>query len=85
MQCYIYRSTRKQGLYIYLDKIDDFSALPAALLKQTGKLELALELALTPDKKLHCEDAARVINNLSNQGYHVQMPQSVESLLKLEN
>ena len=85
MQCYIYRSTQKPGLYIYLPRVDDFSVLPAALLKQTGALELALEIELTADRKLNREDAASVIDNLLNQGYHLQMPESIESLLSRFN
>jgi len=85
MQCYIYRSTQKPGLYIYLPRVDDFSVLPAELLKQTGALELALEIELTADRKLNREDAASVIDNLLNQGYHLQMPESIESLLSRFN
>ena len=81
MQCYIYRAIRKPELYIYLPRADDFSALPEALLQQTGRLELALEIELTAKSKLNREDAASVIDNLLTQGYHVQLPQSVESLL----
>lgn len=85
MKCYIYRSISKQGLYIYLPRADDFSALPAALRKQSGALELALKIELTADRKLNREDAAAVIDNLLNQGYHVQLPESIESLLNTVN
>ena len=81
VKCYIYRSTRKQGLYIYLPRANNFSAIPAALLKKSGALELALEIELTVKSKLNREDAATVIDNLLNQGYHVQLPESIESLL----
>ncbi len=80
MQCYIYRSIHKPGLYIYLPRADDFSALPKALLEQTGALELALEIELTADRKLSRENASSVIGNLQNQGYHMQVPELIESL-----
>jgi hypothetical protein len=64
---------------------DDFTALPRALLKQSGTLELALEIELTAASKLNREDAASVIGNLQNQGYHVQLPETIESLLKTPN
>ncbi len=83
MQCFIYRSARKEGLYIYLAKADNFECLPENLLKQASPLELAMELELTTDKKLRREDAAIVMNNIADRGYHVQMPDRIESLLDM--
>jgi len=33
MQCYIYKSLKKDELYLYLNKKDDFSELPETLFK----------------------------------------------------
>ena len=82
MRCHVYRSSRKEGLYVYLPREDDFSSLPENLTKQLGQLELALTLELTQDSKLNREQPALVLDNLNKQGYHVQMPETLESLLK---
>ena len=67
---------------MYLAEQDDFSCLPDALLKQASPLELAMELTLTRNKKLRKENAGVVIDNLSKQGYHVQLPETIDSLIK---
>ena len=81
MQCYIYKSAKKEGMYIYLPKRDVFTEIPEDLLNTMGKLSLALVLKLTPERKLQKEDAATVIENLASQGYHVQVPESLASWL----
>jgi len=73
MQCYIYRSSRKPDTYLYLCEKDDFSALPEALLALFGQPEFCFDFELTPTRKLACEDAAEVIRNLAERGFHLQM------------
>ncbi|ANB01632.1 YcgL domain-containing protein [Ectothiorhodospira sp. BSL-9] len=74
MQCYVYRSPRRQDTYVYLPAKDDFSNIPQALLNVFGKPEFALELVLSPDRRLAREDPMQVLANLKNQGFHLQMP-----------
>ncbi len=81
MQCYVYRSERKEGLYIYLAKAEDFDCLPSDLRQQCGTLELALEFELTPQRKLGQEKADSVLESLNTRGYHVQIPPRIVSLL----
>ena len=80
MPCYVYKGSKREGLYIYL-ATQDTSNLPETLLNSLGSLTLALQFELTADKKLHKEDAAKVIESIQTQGYHVQVPDTVESLL----
>jgi len=42
MQCYIYRSSIKDGLYVYLAHEDGLEKLPPPVLKQLGIPELAI-------------------------------------------
>ena len=83
MTCYIYRCSRKEDMYIYLAEKDDFSRVPAEIMRSLGKTELAMELELTADKKLAREDASAVINNLETNGFHLQLPRdiSVEQIM----
>lgn len=74
MQCYIYKSLRKQQLYLYLRKMDDFSRVPEDLLANLGKLEFILEIELTPNKRLAKEDPAKVLACLQEKGYFIQWP-----------
>ena len=82
MQCYIYRSSIKEGLYVYLADEDGLSKLPEPVLKQLGTPEFSMTLDLLPERKLIQEDTAVVLGNLENQGFHVQMPRDIEDQLE---
>ncbi len=71
---YIYRCSAKADMYIYLSEKDNFDVIPDDLRKNLGILEFAMELELDSDKKLAKEDPVKVMENLKNQGFHLQMP-----------
>ena len=74
MRCYVYRSTRRAEAYLYLPQAGDFSAVPETLMKVFGKPEPAMELALSPQRRLVSEDVLVVLRNLLDRGFHLQMP-----------
>ncbi|MCB1735357.1 MAG: YcgL domain-containing protein [Gammaproteobacteria bacterium] len=74
MQCWVYRSTRKDEMYVYLAREDDFDSIPEALRSRIGRLEKAMELELTPKRKLARADAIKVMQALRDQGFFLQMP-----------
>lgn len=74
MQCYIYKSLKTEYLYLYVTKKDDFSDIPEVLVKSMGKMEFVMDLVLSPERKLFKEDAIKVIENLKEKGYFLQLP-----------
>jgi len=72
--CYIYRCSAKIDMYLYLAEEDNFDIVPDELTKNLGTTQLAMTLELNRDKKLAKEDAALVIDNLREKGFHLQMP-----------
>lgn len=74
LHCWVYRSPRKQEMYLYLAEEDGFDRIPAPLLEQFGEPVLVIELELSPKRKLAREDVVKVIANLRSQGFHLQMP-----------
>lgn len=72
--CTIYKSLRKDGLYLYLRDRDTLATLPEALLKSIGNTELVMELELTPERTLARADVNEVIRSLKEQGFYIQMP-----------
>ena len=74
MFCYVYKSLKKDLLYLYVDKKDDFSRVPDELLKSFGELAFVLELELTPERKLAKEDSLQVLASLQEKGFFVQLP-----------
>ena len=74
MKCSVIRSSLKEFTYIYLLKGYDFEDLPTALKQVFGEPEFVMDLELTEDRKLAYEDVKKVMQNLDEQGYHLQMP-----------
>ncbi len=74
MHCYIYRSKRKDELYLYLAKEEDFESVPEEIRRSLGQLEKAMELDITPESKLARSNAVDVIRNLKEHGFHIQLP-----------
>ena len=79
MQCFIYKSLKKEYLYLYIDKKDDFSKVPDALVNSFGKIEFVMDLELSPERKLAREDAGKIIESLMEQGFFVQLPPQRET------
>ncbi|NOQ34538.1 MAG: hypothetical protein GQ569_01410 [Methylococcaceae bacterium] len=82
MQCFVYKSLKKEELYLYTLKKDDFSELPEALLKGFGELAFVMELELTPERKLAREDNKKVLASLVEKGFFVQMPAVIHPTAK---
>lgn len=79
MHCAIYKGHKKIDHYLYVEKEDDFSRVPEALLNILGNLELVMTLELSSDRTLAQADINQVRNSLRDQGYYFQMPpQTVE-------
>ena len=74
MQCFIYKSNKKDQLYLYLDKQDEFSCIPEAILKSIGQPEFVMQLEITPERKLARENAVEVLKGIEEHGFFIQMP-----------
>lgn len=74
MFCAIYKSDRKLDTYLYVDRRDDFSRVPSALLQMLGTPVYVMDLELGPQRRLAREDVREVIKNLRERGWHLQLP-----------
>ena len=74
MLCHIYRSTRDPGVYLYLADKDDFSRVPEVLLTTFGQPIFSFSFDLISSRKLARENTTTVLQNLGEQGYHLQLP-----------
>ncbi len=73
-QCSIYKSSAKADAYLYVEREDDFSRVPTALLSKLGRLEWVMNLQLHPERPLARADAGQVLAQLRVEGYFLQMP-----------
>jgi uncharacterized protein YcgL (UPF0745 family) len=78
LPCWIYKSPRKNEMYLYLAREDGFDELPEALLSRFGKPEFVMELELHADRPLAREDVSKVMANLRERGFHLQMPPELD-------
>ncbi|POU77363.1 hypothetical protein C3387_02325 [Leclercia sp. LSNIH6] len=82
MFCVIYRSTQRDQTYLYVEKKDDFSRVPEALMKSFGKPQMVMLMPLDGRKQLKNADLEKVKSALAEQGYYLQLPPPQENLLK---
>ncbi len=76
----IYRTRRRQDMYLYVDFAEDLQRVPEALLARFGKPIETMSLELTPQRKLARAEAGTVLRNIADAGYYLQMPPGVEVL-----
>jgi hypothetical protein len=85
MKTFIYKSRKKDELYLYITEKDNFTNVPQALYDSMGKEPIfVMELDLSPEKPLARENVETVINNLQTQGFHVQMPPQTQNLMNFK-
>ena len=70
----IYKSRRKNEMYLYLPRNESFESLPDALKQLFGQCEHVMDLLLTPERTLARADTETVISDLESKGYYLQMP-----------
>jgi len=76
--CTIYRSSKKEGMYLYVDKKEDLERVPDTLLRIFGRPQFAMTLYLKPERKLARVDREEVVLAIAEQGYFLQMPPKIE-------
>ncbi|WP_417347282.1 YcgL domain-containing protein [Ferrimonas sp.] len=82
MICAIYKSTKKLDTYLFINKRDDFSQVPKALMEMFGRPEFVMILPLSKLGKLAQADIDKVREGLSDKGFYLQLPPPQEDLLK---
>ncbi len=72
--CSIYRSTKVEGMYLYVDEVEGLARVPDSLMQRFGKSELAMTLLIQPERKLARADAATVLQAIADSGFYLQLP-----------
>lgn len=75
MQCYVYRSNRKFGSFLFLAEKDEFGPVPETLMNIFGEPEFSFDFDLQPERKLAIPvDAAEVQRVIRENGFFLQLP-----------
>ncbi len=77
----VYKSPKKADTYLYIEKRDDFSPVPKALLTTFGQPKFVMMVALQK-RDLSMADKKKVIAKIREQGFYLQMPPPEVDLLK---
>ena len=79
--CDIYKSSRKQEMYLYVDHARGLQDVPDTLMSGFGEPELVMTMALTRERRLARADVGEVLDNISQNGFYLQMPPTTAELL----
>ena len=78
MQCWIYKSGRREETYLYLAEElaeqEQSTQIPEQLADMLGSLEFVMQLALTPERILARANVEQVMKDLRERGYYLQLP-----------
>lgn len=74
MLCSIYKTNKKEGMYLFISRRDDFSQVPETLLGMFGQPKLVVTMNLQETRTLAFADSKLVLENLTSQGFYLQMP-----------
>jgi len=75
----VYRSTRRQEMYLFVDAAEDLTRVPEALLKGFGRPVQAMELELDAERKLARAEVTVVLERIETEGFYLQMPPPLEA------
>ncbi|CAA0088195.1 Protein YcgL [Zhongshania aliphaticivorans] len=78
--CAVYRSSRTEGMYLYVDHQEDLSRVPEDLLKRFGQPQRSMTLVLNAERKLARADVNKVMAEIAEKGFYLQLPPQPESL-----
>lgn len=81
MLCAVYKSPKKKLTYLFVNKRDDFSSVPAALLTTFGSPQLISLINLASRETLAFSDIHVVKQRLEEQGYYLQLSPPEEDML----
>ena len=85
MFCQVYRSPRKEEMYLYVEKSAGLDCVPQALLQRFGEPEPVMLLHLNGERRLARVDADEVLAQVRDQGYFLQMPPGPKDLKRQPN
>ncbi|WP_417883362.1 YcgL domain-containing protein [Vibrio rumoiensis] len=80
MLCSVYKSAKKEGMYLYIPKKDDFSDVPSTLREMFGKPTFVMVMKME-GRKLASVDIEKVKQSLKDDGYFLQLPPPPVNLL----
>lgn len=79
--CTVYKSSKKADTYLYVEKKGEFDKVPEQLKTLLGKLTLVMTLDLDKRTNLGTAELAKVKQELTDNGFYLQLPPPTENML----
>ncbi|GAC31590.1 YcgL domain-containing protein [Paraglaciecola polaris] len=80
--CAVYKSSKKADTYLYVPGRDDFSRVPEPLMKMFGAPRFIMIMPIKKDRALGQVDIQTLRDELTKNGFYLQLPPPEENLLK---
>ncbi|MGF2685387.1 YcgL domain-containing protein [Marinobacter sp. DUT-3] len=71
----VFRSSKKADTYLYVRRGQIWDDLPESLRGIFGAPVHAMDLVMTPDRKLARTDGSQVLNAIADKDFYLQMPE----------
>ncbi|MBR2515389.1 MAG: YcgL domain-containing protein [Halomonas sp.] len=79
--CEVFKSSRKEEMYLYVDKRKGLEPVPELLMETFGKPIAVFTMILTADKTLARASAADIMASINEKGFYLQTPPAKEAYL----
>ncbi|OCG69597.1 hypothetical protein A9G43_00690 [Gilliamella sp. Occ3-1] len=73
MWCYIYRSTKKENCYLYMEHENDFSTIPEKGMSIFGSPVFVMKVLLDGKRKFVVGTATEIEEKIKTDGFFLQM------------
>jgi len=77
----IYKSSKKDEMYLYVEKADKLEKVPDALMGIFGTAIHVMDMPLKADRQLARVDTQLLLESLEKQGFYLQMPPPKEDYM----
>ena len=78
--CDIFKGSKKEEAYLYVARDEGVALVPLELLDRLGELELVTTIMLDRTRKLARADACRVMSDIHEKGFYLQLPPKIFNL-----
>ncbi|WP_062268644.1 YcgL domain-containing protein [Endozoicomonas arenosclerae] len=78
----IYKSSKRNEMYLYVEKRDQLEKVPEALHQAFGKATHVMDILLTPERTLARADVEKVMTEIQEKGFYLQMPPVEEDYIQ---
>ncbi|WP_368737542.1 YcgL domain-containing protein [Oceanospirillum sediminis] len=79
--CEVFKSPRKDEMYLYVDKMEGLKRVPEQLQEIFGTPQAVMTMVVTEEKKLARADAADIMKAIRENGFYLQMPPAKEEYM----